>query len=119
MSMGNWYLEWVYLYLIIPDFFLEHLAEDHKESKPISLPVNPKTQSSEIPDEVAGFCDKCLRVRVIRNPLHVILDMRHAIQGICPVCGGKITVIIKSKSDIDEDMVPHQMKTKKEGKQKK
>jgi hypothetical protein len=42
--------------------------------------------------------------------------MRHAIQGICPVCGNKITTIVKSKSGIDEDMVPHQIKTKKDGK---
>ena len=99
--------------------FLERLAEDHRESNPMSLPINPKTQSFEMPNAVVGFCDKCRRVRVIRNPLHLILDMRHAIQGICPVCGSKITVIVKSKSDIDEDMAPHQMKTKKEGKQKK
>ena len=81
--------------------------------------MHPDTQSFEMPDVVAEFCDKCRRVRVIRNPHHLILDMRHAIQDICPVCGSKITVIVKSKSDIDEDMAPHQMKTKKEGKQKK
>jgi len=96
--------------------FLERLAEDHKESNPMSLPVNPKTQSFEMPDQIEGFCDKCRRVRLIRNPRHIILDMRHAIQGICPVCGNKITTIVKSKSGIDEDMVPHQIKTKKDGK---
>jgi len=44
--------------------------------------------------------------------------MTNAIQDICPFCGSKITVIVKSKINIDEDMMPPQMKTRKEGKQK-
>ncbi len=82
--------------------FLEQLATNHKETKPESLPARPPT-NKEIAEPVQGFCMKCRRTREIKNPRHVILNRRHAIQGICPWCGGKISRLIKSKSDIDED----------------
>jgi len=91
--------------------FLQKLATDHKEPKPVRissiLPVKPDVML----ETVLGFCTKCQRVREIKNPHHIILDMRRAIQGICPVCGGKISTSIKSGSDIDQDTLPNQIKT--------
>ena len=65
-----------------------------------------------------GFCIKCRRTKEIKNPRYVILDMRHAIQGICPWYGGKISRLIKSGSYIDEDTASNRIKTKanKDGK---
>ena len=90
--------------------FLEQLATNHKEPKPESIPAHPPTNTDEIPGSVQGFCIKCRRAREIKNPRHVILDMRHAIQGICPWCGGKITTFRESKSDIDEDILSSRVK---------
>jgi len=90
--------------------FLEQLATNHKEPKPESIPAHPPTNTDEIPGSVQGFCVKCRRTREIKNPRHVILDMRHAIQGICPWCGGKITTFRESKSDIDEDTLSSRVK---------
>ena len=38
--------------------FLEHLAKDHKESKPASIPVHA-IKTDEMPGAVQGFCVKC------------------------------------------------------------
>jgi hypothetical protein len=43
---------------------------------------------------------------------HIILDMRHVIQGICPWCGGKISTFTKSRSEIDEDTLLSRVKKK-------
>jgi predicted GH43/DUF377 family glycosyl hydrolase len=93
------------------EHFLEQLATNHKETKPESIPAHPPTKIEGIPGSIQGFCTKCRRVREIKNPYHIILDMRHAIQGICPVCGGKISTFMKSKSDIDEDTLQNRIKT--------
>ena len=90
--------------------FLEQLATNHKEIKPESIPAHHLTNIDGIPGSVQGFCIKCRRTREIKHPRYVILDMRHAIQGICPWCGGKISRLIKSRSDIDEDTLPSRIK---------
>ena len=92
--------------------FLEQLAMNHKETKPESIPAHPPTNTDEIQGSIQGFCIKYRRTREIKNPRYVILDMRHAIQGICPWCGGKMSRLIKSRSDINEDIVSNRIKTK-------
>jgi len=91
--------------------FLNQLATNHKETKPQSIPVHPSTKIDEVQEAIQGFCIKCRRMREIKNPRYVIVDMRHAIQGICPGCGGKISRLIKSRSDIDEDTLSNRIKT--------
>ncbi len=44
-----------------------------------------------------GFCLKCRQKREMQNAEQVVLkNGRPATQGLCPVCGTKITVIGKS-----------------------
>jgi signal recognition particle subunit SEC65 len=97
--------------------FLEQLVTYHKEKKPESIPAQSPIKSDktdEIREAIQGFCLKCRRTREIKNPRHVILNKRHAVQGICPKCGGKISRLIKSRSDIDQDkLLESQIKNKK------
>ena len=94
------------------EHFLEQLATNHKETKPESIPAHPPAKIEGIPGSIQGFCIKCRRTREIKNPRYVILDMRHAIQGICPWCGGKISTFTKSRSEIDEDTLLSRVKKK-------
>jgi len=76
--------------------FLEELVANHRETKPVSIPVNPKTAEEVFPP-VKASCIKCGRMREIKNPRRVILNnMRHTIQGVCPWCGGKLSRFVKS-----------------------
>jgi hypothetical protein len=76
--------------------FLEQLVANHKEAKPVSIPVSPKTAVEVFP-AVKASCIKCGRMREIKNPRRVVLNnMRHTIQGICPWCGGKLSRFVKS-----------------------
>lgn len=93
------------------EHFLEQLVTNHKEPKPESMPAHPTTINDELRGPVQGYCMKCQRMREIKNPRYVILNMRHAIQGICPWCGGKISRFIKSRSDIDENTLSRRIKT--------
>jgi uncharacterized Zn-finger protein len=99
--------------------FLEQLATNHKEPKPESIPAHPPTNADEVQGSIQGFCIKCRRTREIKHPRYVILDMRHAIQGICPWCGEKISRLIKSRSDIDEDTLLSRGKKERNKKQNK
>jgi predicted GH43/DUF377 family glycosyl hydrolase len=66
------------------DQFLEQLATNHKE---------PAVQAAteEITGPVSGYCLKCRKKRPMKNPHLVILkNMRHAIEGVCARCGGKM-----------------------------
>jgi hypothetical protein len=76
--------------------FLGELVANHKETKPVSIPVRPRSEEEIIPP-VKASCIKCGRMREIKNPRRVILrNMRHTIQGICPWCGGKLSRFVKS-----------------------
>jgi predicted GH43/DUF377 family glycosyl hydrolase len=76
--------------------FLGELVTNHKETKPVSIPVRPRSEEEIIPP-VKASCIKCGRMREIKNPRRVILrNMRHTIQGICPWCGGKLSRFVKS-----------------------
>ena len=97
---------------VILEPFLQELATNHKETKPESIPAHPPAKIEGIPGSIQGFCIKCRRTREIKNPRYVILDMRHAIQGICPWCGGKISTFTKSRSEIDEDTLLSRVKKK-------
>jgi len=76
--------------------FMENLVTNHKEIKPVSIPVQPRIAEEVIPS-VQASCIKCGRMREIKNPRRVILNnMRHTVQGVCPWCGGKLSRFIKS-----------------------
>ena len=93
------------------EHFLEQLVTNHKEPKPESMPAHPTIINDELGGPIQGYCMKCRRMGEIKNPRYVILNMRHAIQGICPWCGSKISRFIKSRSDIDEDTLSKRIKT--------
>ena len=89
--------------------FLEELVTNHKETKPISIPVQPRNEE-EIIAPVQASCIKCRRMREIKNPRRVILkNMRHTIQGLCPWCGGKLSRFVKSN-----EKKPRKKKEKKQ-----
>ena len=76
--------------------FLEELVTNHKEAKPVSIPVGAKIQEEAF-TPVKASCIKCGRMREIKNPRRIILkNMRHTIQGVCPWCGGKLSRFVKS-----------------------
>ena len=82
------------------DLFLEQLATNHKETNPTSMPLRPPTKTEESAEHIQGYCLNCDQMREIQKPRHVILkNMRHAIQGICPWCGRKISRLIKSRKN--------------------
>jgi len=97
--------------------FMEQLVTYHKETKSESILAQPpiKTdKTDEIWESIQGFCLKCRRMREIKNPHHVMLNGRHAVQGICPKCGSKMSRLIKSRLDIDQDkLLESQIKNKK------
>ena len=83
--------------------FVEQLSTNHKETKPESIPVRPPTDK-KIMEPVQGYCLRCKQMQPIRNPRHVVLkNMRHAIQGVCSWCGAKISRLVKSKPDTDDE----------------
>jgi len=83
--------------------FLEQLSTNHKETKPESIPVQPPTDK-KIVEPVQGYCLRCKQMQPIRNPRHVMLkNLRHAIQGACFWCGAKISRLVKSKPNLDDE----------------
>jgi predicted GH43/DUF377 family glycosyl hydrolase len=97
--------------------FMAQLVTHHKETKSESIPARPPIKTdkpNEIPESIQGFCLKCRRTREIKNPRHVILNGRHAVQGICAKCGSKMSRLIKSSLDIEQDkLLESQIKNKK------
>jgi predicted GH43/DUF377 family glycosyl hydrolase len=85
------------------DRFVEQLSKNHKETKPESISVQPPIDK-KVMEPVQGFCLKCKRMQPIKNPHHVILkNLRHAIQGVCFWCGAKISRLVKSKRNADDE----------------
>ncbi len=70
--------------------FIEQLVTNHKETKPESRPLRTMINKEGLPEPVQGYCLKCRRMGEIKNPHYVVINLRHAIQGVCPWCGGKI-----------------------------
>lgn len=43
-----------------------------------------------------AYCFKCKKQQEIKNPEQVVLkNGRHAVKGICPVCGSKLYRMVK------------------------
>ena len=77
--------------------FLDQLSTNHREIKPASMPVKPRSNTM-VNEPVTALCVKCRCMREIKHPRHVVLkNMRHAIQGVCPWCGGKLSRFVKSR----------------------
>jgi predicted GH43/DUF377 family glycosyl hydrolase len=97
--------------------FMEKLVTYHKETKPERIPAQSPAKiekTDEIGEAIQGFCLKCRRTRQIKDPRHIMLNGRHAVQGICPKCGSKMSRLIKSRLDIDQDkLLENQIKNKK------
>jgi predicted GH43/DUF377 family glycosyl hydrolase len=71
--------------------FLEELATNHKEPTAQATTALPLAATEEIPGPVSGYCLKCQKKRFMKNPHLVILkNMRHAVEGVCARCGGKM-----------------------------
>jgi predicted GH43/DUF377 family glycosyl hydrolase len=77
--------------------FLDELSTNHKEVKPLSIAAHPVTKAAETkPEPELGYCLYCNEMKAIKKPRHVVLkNLKHAVQGICPDCGRKISRLIK------------------------
>jgi predicted GH43/DUF377 family glycosyl hydrolase len=77
--------------------FIKQLSTNHRELKPASIPVKPRLNTM-VNKPLKASCIKCGCMREIKNPRHVVLkNMRHAIQGVCPWCGGKLSRFVKAR----------------------
>ena len=72
--------------------FMSQLSREHdpvRSSVTTSPNVNVSVKARE---HIYGYCVKCHAKAEIKNPHHIIMkNRRHAVQGICPRCGTKIT----------------------------
>jgi predicted GH43/DUF377 family glycosyl hydrolase len=81
--------------------FIEQLAANHKEPIVESIYAEPPPETDEILETVKGYCLKCKKMRVMKNPHQVILkNTRYAIGGVCPRCGTKMTVFAPTSRSI-------------------
>jgi predicted GH43/DUF377 family glycosyl hydrolase len=79
--------------------FLEKLTTSHKESAAQGAITPPPAETGEVMKRVQGFCLKCQKKRIIKNPHYVVLkNKRRTVQGVCPQCGTKIFKFIKSET---------------------
>ena len=79
--------------------FLEQLSTNHKETKPASITVGLPVDK-EITQPILALCLECRKIVEIKNQRSVVLhNMRHAVQGICPWCGRKLSRFVKSKQN--------------------
>jgi predicted GH43/DUF377 family glycosyl hydrolase len=75
--------------------FLEELTTNHKEPLQESRATYPPTQIDKKLGSVQGFCLKCQKKRVMKNPIHIVLkNMRNAIEDVCPSCGSKMVKLV-------------------------
>jgi predicted GH43/DUF377 family glycosyl hydrolase/DNA-directed RNA polymerase subunit RPC12/RpoP len=75
--------------------FLEELTTNHKETAAPSMMATPPAETDEISQPVQGFCVKCKKKYVMKNPIHIVLkNMRNAIEGVCPSCGSKMVKLV-------------------------
>jgi beta-1,2-mannobiose phosphorylase / 1,2-beta-oligomannan phosphorylase len=77
--------------------FVEELSANHQESAAPATKAAPPSETGETMQPVQGFCVKCRRKSVIKNPCQVVLkNMRKAIRGVCPRCGKNMTKFVKT-----------------------
>lgn len=87
------------------EHLLERLITNHKEPGSESISTRPPTIVEQLPEPVRGYCLKCKRMQEIKYSRHIILkNMRQAIQGICPRCGGNLLRLVKSKVDAGKEL---------------
>jgi predicted GH43/DUF377 family glycosyl hydrolase len=73
--------------------FIEQLATNDKESAEKATATPPPAVTDEVPEPVQGYCLKCKKIRVIKNPHKVTLkNMRSTVQGVCTQCGRKMAI---------------------------
>ena len=64
---------------------------------------------------VEAYCVKCREKREVKDPEEVTMkNGRHAIQGICPVCGTKLFRMISDKAAKANDEKPAKATKKKD-----
>jgi predicted GH43/DUF377 family glycosyl hydrolase len=71
--------------------FLEELNNNHKEPATQSIISIPEKEIDETLKNIKGFCLKCRKNRLIKNPHRLVLkNKRRVIKGICSKCGRTI-----------------------------
>ncbi len=64
--------------------FLEELTANHKEAAARAVVETAPPDTKEATAAVQGYCMKCRKTAVIKNPQQVVLkNKRHAVKGVC------------------------------------
>jgi hypothetical protein len=71
--------------------FIEQLAANHAESVVESVDIELPEATEEISVKVKGYCLKCKKRRVVKDPHQSTMkNKRHIIRGVCPKCGANM-----------------------------
>lgn len=71
--------------------FVEQLAANHAEPLVQGAAIEPPVAAPETPKKIKGYCLKCKKMRVVKDPRQSTLkNKRSVIKGVCPKCGSKI-----------------------------
>jgi Zn finger protein HypA/HybF involved in hydrogenase expression len=83
------------------DEFMLQLSYEH-ETVPVSDTVKTSVNVIALTQEhIQGYCMKCHAKVDIKNPRHIIMkNLRHAVRGICPRCGTKMSRFIRIEEHI-------------------
>jgi predicted GH43/DUF377 family glycosyl hydrolase len=77
--------------------FLEQLAANHTETAHRKAAVEEADEVSEKPLQFRGFCLKCRKTNIIKNPQQVSMkNLRVMVKGVCPKCGAKICTFVRA-----------------------
>jgi beta-1,2-mannobiose phosphorylase / 1,2-beta-oligomannan phosphorylase len=83
--------------------FVEELSTHHKESAAPVTEAAPLSETEKTMQPEQGFCLKCRKKSVIKNPCQVVLkNMRKAVKGVCPRCGKNMTKFVKTVPRVRE-----------------
>ena len=93
--------------------FMSQLSYEHETvrvSDTVKTSVNVIARTQE---PVHGYCVKCRAKVDIKNPHHIIMkNLRHAVQGICPKCGTKMSRFVRTEEHIQGYCVKCRAKVK-------
>jgi hypothetical protein len=71
--------------------FIEQLTANHAESVVESVDVEPPIAAEEISGKIKGYCLKCKKRRVMKDPHQFTTkNKRCIIRGVCPKCGANV-----------------------------
>jgi hypothetical protein len=81
--------------------FVEQLAANHAELVVQGVAIEPPVTAPETPKKIKGYCLKCKKMRVVKDPRQSTLkNKRSVIKGVCPKCGSKIMAFMPAPKPV-------------------